>query len=307
MRRRSLLKLVGAVVATRLAVARAAEAGGPYAGRFVDAHLHMYEQAGLSAEAVVQTMDAAGVDAGHLFGEPWWIGSDAAGRFPNRLVPYLGEGYATALHPDSSYMNPAGLNQLLGGRVVRGLGEVICRHSPFQLGASGNYVGRPVNNVPADEPRLIEAYRRAAAHGAPVNIHQEAYAAEELDRALRAAPDTTFVWAHVGHGPPVVVRTLMQRNPNLMADLSARSPWLGPGTVLLRADGSLQPEWTATLTEYADRFVVGLDFFAPGHFEFGYATRMAAYYRAMLGQLSPDAARLIGHANADRLLPVRTV
>src|SRR5919202_1175947 len=58
---------------------------------------------------------------------------------PDRIVPFLAEGYANALHPDSSYVHPAGLDELFGANVIRGLGEVICRHSAFQLGASGGF------------------------------------------------------------------------------------------------------------------------------------------------------------------------
>jgi hypothetical protein len=186
---------------------------------------------------------------------------------------------------------------------VRGLGEVILRHSPFQLGASAGYASAPANNVPADHPALIEAYRLAGRHGAPVNVHQEWFFADELERALRAAPETTFVWAHAGHGPAHVVRPLLERNRNLLADLSARTPWIGPGTVLLRPNGAIAPEWSATLHDLADRFVIGLDLFAPAHYRPGYVNQMVTYYRGLLGQLDPPVATLIGHANAERIAP----
>jgi predicted TIM-barrel fold metal-dependent hydrolase len=134
-------------------------------------------------------------------------------------------------------------------------------------------------------------------------VHQEWFFGEELERALRAAPDTTFVWAHAGHGPPEAVRPMLERNPNLMADLSARTPWIGPGTVLLRPNGALDPAWAATLTDLADRFVIGLDLFAPAHYRAGYVNPMAAYYRGLLGQLDSQVAAMIGHTNAERVAP----
>jgi predicted TIM-barrel fold metal-dependent hydrolase len=137
-----------------------------------------------------------------------------------------------------------------------------------------------------------------------VNIHQEWFFADELERAFRAAPDTTFVWAHAGHGPPDVVRGVLRRNPNVLADLSARTPWIGPGTVLLRPNGGLDLAWASVLEDYADRILVGLDLFAPAHYRAGYVSELVGYYRGLLGQLDPGVAQLIGHVNAERIAPL---
>lgn len=301
--RRHAIGALIATVAAAFARVRAAEAAGSYDGPFVDAHSHMRLDLSPPIEGLIGLYDEAGVRGVHLFGEPWPVATEARDLYPQRVVPYLAEGYANAIHPDSSYVNSAGLEHLLAGRFVRGLGEVILRHSPYQLGAAGGYTSAPPNNVPADHPALIQAYRLAGQFGAPVNVHQESFYADELERALQAAPETTFVWAHAGHGPAHIVRGLIERNPNVMADLSARTPWLGPGTVLLRANGSIAPEWSAILHEYPDRFLVGLDLFATAHYQSGYVTQTVAYYRGLLGQLDPEVARLIGHANAERLAP----
>lgn len=292
-----------AVVATALAGTRAARAAGPYDGPFVDAHSHVKGGYAPPIEELIGLYDGAAVRGAHLFGEPWPLVTAARDRYPDRVVPFLAEGYANAIHPDSSYVNPGGLEQLLGANVVRGLGEVILRHSPYQLGAVGGYASAPANNVAADHPALIEAYRQAGRWGVPVNVHQEWFHADELERALRAVPETTFVWAHAGHGPAHVVRPLLERNANLLADLSARTPWIGPGTVLLRPNGALIPEWAVLLRDRADRFVVGLDLFSPAHYRPAYVGQMVAYYRALLGQLDPEVAALIAHLNAERIAP----
>jgi predicted TIM-barrel fold metal-dependent hydrolase len=223
--------------------------------------------------------------------------------YPQRVVPFLAEGYTETLHPNASYRNPAGLEELLAGGFVRGLGEVILRHSAFRLGPSGGGYAAPATNVPADHPALLTAYALAGRYGAPVVVHQEAAFAEELERALRAAPDTRFVWAHAGHGPPAVVRQLLARHANLSADLSARTPWLGPGTVLTDPGGRLQPAWAALLADYPDRFLLGLDLFAPTHFRLGYVQDTVGYYRGLLGQLDPAVAEQIAFRNAERLAP----
>jgi predicted TIM-barrel fold metal-dependent hydrolase len=280
---------------------RGTHANTLYDGPFVDAHTHLRWDAGVAIDDLVALYDAAGVQGVLLFGQPWSIATDARDRYPRRVSPFLAEGYADAVHPDSSYVHADGLELLLGGGFVRGLGEIICRHSPYQLGASGGYASAPANNVPADHPALIQAYRVAGRFGATVNVHQEWFFADELERAVRAAPDTTFVWAHAGHGPADVVRRVLQRNPNVLADLSARTPWIGPGTVLLRPDGTLAAEWSTVLHEFPDRFLVGLDLFVPDHYRPAYVNQLVGYYRGLLGQLNSDAAQLIGHANAERL------
>lgn len=190
--------VAGAVLAGRQAWARAA---GPYDGPFVDAHSHLKQDLAPPILELMDVYDQVGIKGALLFGEPWPLAADARGAYPNRVVPFLAESYSNALHPDSSYVNPGGLHELLSARVVRGLGEVILRHSPYQLSALHGYASAPPNNVPADDPQLITAYRIAGEHGVAVNVHQEAAYTAELSRALEAAPETTFVWAHAGHGP----------------------------------------------------------------------------------------------------------
>ena len=301
-RRKAFGVLLGAVTLAAVR-ARVARASGPYDGPLVDAHSHLKIANDTPIDQLMALYDGAGVRGAQLFGEPWPIATEARDRYPSRVVPFLAEGYADAVHPDSSYVHPDGLDQLIGGRFVRGLGEVILRHSPYQLGAAGGYATAPANNVPADHPALIEAYRRAGAYRVPVNVHQEWFFADELERAIQAAPSTTFVWAHAGHGPAATVRSVLERNPNLLADLSARTPWIGAGTVLLRPTGALDPEWSALLHDFPDRFLIGLDLFVPAHFQPVYVNQMVAYYRGLLGQLDPTVATAIAHLNAERIAP----
>ena len=295
--------MLGALAATALVHTRAAEAAGPYTGMLVDAHAHLKEGFGPDPAGLLALHDRIGIQGALLFGEPWSIATAARDLAPGRIVPMLAEGYANALHPDSSYRNPGGLDALFAANVVRGLGEIICRHSAFQLGEAGGFYRAPENDVPADHPALVEAYRRTGAAGGIVTIHQEWWHADELERAVQAAPETPFIWAHAGHGAADVTRRLLARNPNLHADLSARTPWIGPGTVLTRADGTLDAAWGALLREYPDRFLIGLDLFVPGHYQTAYAQQMVGYYRSLLGQLEPDIAGMIAAGNAALLAP----
>src|SRR5918997_6581693 len=79
-RRRALgtvARLVGALAATALVRARAAEAAGPYDGPLVDAHAHLKASDGVSADTLMALYDAAGVRGAILFGEPWQVASEA--------------------------------------------------------------------------------------------------------------------------------------------------------------------------------------------------------------------------------------
>jgi hypothetical protein len=269
----------------------------------VDAHAHLEVESGVSADTLMALYDQVGVRGAWVFGLPWQRATDAWERYPDRVVPFLAEGYTQTLHPQASYSNLAGLEELLAGGYVRGLGEVILRHSAFRLGTCGVAYAAPATGVPADHPALLAAYGLAGRYGAPVVVHQEAAHAAELERAVQASPGTTFVWAHAGHGPPSVVRPLLARNPNLHADLSARTPCIGPGTVLTQASGALQPDWAALLAEYPDRFLIGLDLFAPAHYRLAYVRDTVEHYRALLGRLEAGIAELVAYRNAERLSP----
>ncbi|HEY7066291.1 MAG TPA: amidohydrolase family protein [Chloroflexota bacterium] len=278
-------------------------ASQPYQGPLVDSHAHLDASTPVSADLLLSLYDAVGVRGAWLFGAPWSQATDAWQRYPDRVVPFLAEPYAETLGPASSYRNPDGLDELFRGGYIRGLGEMILRHSAFRLGESVGGGAWPAVDVPADDSSLLAAYAVAGRYGAPVVVHQEAAYADELERAVRASPNTTFVWAHAGHGPASLARQLLARNPNLYADLAARTPWLGPGTVITRADGSLQPEWAVLLAEYPDRFLIGFDLFAVGHYRLAYLRDTVDYYRALLGRLDPATAEQIAHGNAERLAP----
>ena len=271
-----------------------------YAGPIVDTHAHLEAESGVGIDTFMALYDQTGVKGGWMMGVPWMLATEAWERYPDRVVPFLAEEYTETVGPQSVYRNHAALSDLLGGGYGRGLGEMILRHSAFSL-AGGYSAG--ATNVPADHPSLLPTYAVAGRHGVPVVVHQEAAFAEELERAVRGAPDTRFVWAHAGHGSASLMRGMLARNANLYADLAARTPWLGPSTVLTRADGSLEPAWAALLAEYPDRFTIGLDMFAPQHYRLPYVRDTVEYYRGVLGRLDPTTAELIGYRNAERLAP----
>lgn len=130
-------------------------AASPYGGPLVDAHAHLEADSGVSAEALLGLYDEIGVRAAWLFGSPWSIAAEAAHRYPARFVPFLAEGYTATLAEGSAYRDPGRLAALLGEHTVRGLGEIILRHSAFRLGATAGGYAAPAVDVPADYPLLL--------------------------------------------------------------------------------------------------------------------------------------------------------
>jgi hypothetical protein len=294
---------IAAALGSGFPVSGARAQSARYGGRLIDAHSHLNWDSFSDAEALLRISAEAGVDGVWIFSVPWTLAADAASAHSGRVVPFLAEGYLHTLANHSSYLNLVGLEQVLSAGAVRGLGEIILRHSAFALGPDGGGAQAPATHVPATDPRLVAAYRLAGRMGVPVNVHQEWFFSQELGQAVDAAPETSFVWAHAGHGPASVVSDMLAAHPNLHADLSARTPWIGPGTVLLRPDGSLDGGWRTTLERFPDRFLIGLDLFAPAHYRVDYARRLAEYYRGLLGQLTSETAELIAYRNAERLAP----
>src|SRR5919199_1281450 len=136
------------------AVQAQGEPPAPYQGPLVDAHAHLEASTPVSADLLLALYDAVGVRGAWLFGVPWSTATSAGERFPDRVVPFLAEGYADTLGPASSYRNPDGLDELFRGGYVRGLGEMILRHSPFQVSEAVGGGAWPVVHVAGDDPAL---------------------------------------------------------------------------------------------------------------------------------------------------------
>ena len=121
-------------------------------------------------------------------------------------------------------------------------------------------------------------------------------AAAALDRALAAHRKATVVLAHAGEGPPARVEGLLARNSNLLVDLSGmhfqRKPALASET------GPLDPAWKALIEKMPDRFLMGVDVWAPRLFEPAMLDRLFAWTRRVLGELRPEVAERVAWKNA---------
>ncbi len=92
---------------------------------------------------------------------------------------------------------------------------------------------------------------------------------------------------------------LLARNPNLIVDLSGmhfqRTPALATET------GPLDPAWKALLEKMPDRFLMGIDVWAPRLFEPAMLDRLFTWTRRILGELAPGVAERVAHRNAAAL------
>jgi predicted TIM-barrel fold metal-dependent hydrolase len=204
-------------------------------------------------------------------------------KHPDRVVAGLPVPDPTA--PDAAKRIEAALAK---GKVAA-LGEVHVRQ-----------VSRKIDRDPS-APAFLKLLEVAAAHGLPVVIHDELddAAAAKLDKALAARPTAVIVLAHAGEATPATLEPLLARHPNLMVDLSGmhfqRKPALASET------GPLDPAWRALIEKMPDRFLMGLDVWAPRLFEPAMLDRLMKWARRVLGELSPAVAEQVAHRNAAKL------
>lgn len=273
--------------------------------RWIDAHCHLASDAchdGLcGADLIVEYMDEAGIDQVVLFsiGEgPSSEVIDAWSRYPDRIVPLRGRD---GLDIDDTSSLQFYRHDLERG-LFHGVGEILTRHGWY--GADD----------PPDHPVLLSLWALAGEFGVPALVHmgtrppgedQAAIPAEWLadwERALEQTPSTTFIWAHSGPSRPEVLRGLLERHPNLYADLSALNPVFfevreRAVPLELMIDG---PEWIRLLEDHSDRFMFGTDNYTTEAY-LGTAELLAYVRDEVFSRLSAEAVQAIAHGNAERV------
>ncbi|MGH9365592.1 MAG: amidohydrolase family protein [Thermoanaerobaculia bacterium] len=264
-------------------------------------------------EEILRVMDRAGVRwAGNgTSGAPddHWASlvQTASGRFiplagqdPIRaLILSQGEEAWSLRSPEiTRYLER--LEEHLRARQFLGIGEL------FVNNRNSRPPTAPESRYPADSPLMRRLFRFAVTYQVPLSIHMDAEptSVEELERLLATDRKGTVIWAHCGHaaGDASVVRRLLAQHPNLLCELSGRDDRSRPNPevrrrIMITNEGrQLQSEWKALLEDYSDRFLVGTDSANPGQYQ-----GIVDFFRAVLAQLTPEAARRIAHGNALRL------
>ena len=95
---------------------------------------------------------------------------------------------------------------------------------------------------------------------------------------------------------PARVEWLLARNPNLVVDLSGMHFLRKPS--LASENGPLDPAWKALIEKMPDRFLMGVDVWAPRLLEPAMLDRLFTWTRRVLGELTPEVAARVGHRNA---------
>lgn len=271
---------------TLAALAPAASAAD-YAGPLIDAHSHVSSATAIDAYAAamkrhdVRRVLLLGV-GGVQKDDPAWIAA-AAKKYPDRVL--AGVVVPDPMAPDANIR----LEQALARVKAHAIGEIHLRQ-----------VSRKIDRDPtaAAFTRVLET---AAKHGLPVIVHDELNerATAALGEALAGHPKTMIVLAHAGEAPPAKLEPLLARHPNLVVDLSGmhfqRTPALATET------GHLDPAWKALIEKMPDRFVIGIDVWAPKLFEPAMLDRLMKWTRRILGELSPAVAEQVAYKNAVKL------
>jgi len=266
----------------------------------------------LSPQDILLIMDRAGVR---------WAGNGPAGpddrwfpflqAAPDRFIPLAGRGPVRRLileqgedawalrSPEIMQALERIENSLIAGR-FRGIGEF---HVNNLESPSPRF--RPFR-IPADSLLMRRLLALAATYQAPMSIHMDAQpsSVEELERLLASNRKGIIVWAHCGwsRGDASLIRKLLAQHPNLVCELSHRDdrPRSNPDErrkLMITDDGrQLKPDWKALLEGHSDRFLIGTDSDKPAEYQ-----GIVDFFRAVLAQLKPDAARRIAYENAQRL------
>lgn len=267
-----------------LALLAAAPVAAEYTGPIVDAHSHVPNATAIDAYAAamkrhqVRKVVLLGV-GGVQKDDAAWIAA-AAARYPDLVV--VGQPVPDPTSPQAASRLDAALAKRRPGAV----GEVHVRQ-----------VSRKIDRNPAD-PAFVKLLEVAGRQKLPVVIHQEldAGATAALEAALTAVPSATIVLAHGGSATPAALDGLLARHANLMVDLSGMHFQRTPA--LATEQGPLDPAWKALIDKRADRFLIGIDVWAPRLFEPKMLDRLMTWTRRILGELSPEAAARVAHRNA---------
>ncbi len=145
-----------------------------------------------------------------------------------------------------------------------------------------------INGEQAKTQVMREVIRLAKQHQLILHVHSDA-------RAIRLIyeqyPEAHILWAHAGFEEAATVSTLMDEQPDLMADLSFRTE--------IYQNGRFFPGWEQLLVKHADRFLLGIDTYQPQRWL--QINNVMQWQRQLLAALPDDVARKIAYDNSKRI------
>lgn len=263
---------------------------------FLDAHVHLND-----VDMQFEMMDACGAQRAVVF---WGRNSSnasvaqAAGAHPDRFIAFASisperTAYRQAWDQQDTALL-AELDAMLASGRFKGIGEISSVHflSPGFPEADYDPLGPMTQGILG----LARKYR------VPVLLHVESTRLRELSLLLERFPDVAVIWAHGGYTPLFIARRMLERHPNLVYELSART-WLrhprSPDYTILRDGRQIWPEWLALIEAMSDRFIIGTD---ASHRTRESEMMKCEAVQSLLRQLSPGAREKVARSNLLQLL-----
>ena len=145
-----------------------------------------------------------------------------------------------------------------------------------------------INGEQAKTQVMREIIRLAKQHQLILHVHSDA---EAIRLIFEQYPEAHILWAHAGFEEAATVSTLMDEQPNLMADLSFRTE--------IYQNGQFFPSWQQLLVKHADRFLLGIDTYQPQRWL--QINNVMLWQRELLAALPGDVARKIAYDNSQRI------
>jgi predicted TIM-barrel fold metal-dependent hydrolase len=287
-----LLLAVAACLAVPVQAQPASDAPIPFA----DSHVHLNDPA-----MQLELMQRWGATHAVVF----WGGrssnesvAEAARKHPGLLVPFASiSPERTAYRPAWERDDPALLQQLdamLATGAYKGIGEISATHFPA--------TGFAETDFSPGGPMMTGILELGRKYKLPVMVHVESTRLQELSAMLLRFPDVTVIWAHGGYTPLFLARRMLQRHPNLVYELSART-WprhpRSPDYTILRDGVEVWPEWLQLIEEMPSRFLVGTD---ASHRSARSEEMKFASVQNFLRQLRPGVREQVARGNLLRLV-----
>lgn len=142
-----------------------------------------------------------------------------------------------------------------------------------------------IDGEQAYTPVMQEIIRQAKKHQLVLHVHGDVHAVKFI---YQQYPDAWILWAHAGFTYAVIVGKMMDKYPNLMADLSFRGEIIHKGRIM--------KAWRNLLIRHADRFLIGIDTYEPQRWL--QLNNVMSWQRELLGALPHDVARKIAYTNS---------
>ncbi|MEM7563941.1 MAG: amidohydrolase family protein [Pseudomonadota bacterium] len=185
------------------------------------------------------------------------------------LRPYRKRGETSSWMHDASVVPM--LRDLLERNYYAGIGE---------FHAFGDDINLPV---------MQSVIALAKHHQIFLHAHSDA---EAIDLIFDSNPDALVLWAHSGFDDPDEIAPMLEKYPNLWADLAYRYEH--------EVNGAVDSEWLKLFKRFPNRFMLGTDTFTPEAWY--YVIEQAKWSRGWLSSLPADLANRIAFGNAENLL-----